>query len=211
MIVAFGIGAVSGFIGSVPVAGPVAVLALQRGFERRYREGLAVGCGAALVEAVYATLAGLGPGRLLAQIPGIHLVANLLIAALCGGLAWYFLSAVAGDPALERHTSPAGRRGFLLGLSVTVINPMVIFSWTAYTTTLIGNHWMAATLDHALAFGLGVGLGIGGWFALLMAVLARHDGHLDERWQRRLRRACAVLLACMAAAFAVTAAVHRPA
>ena len=46
-----------GFIGSMPVAGPVAVLVVSRSLEGRLRDGALIGLGSALAEGAYAFLA----------------------------------------------------------------------------------------------------------------------------------------------------------
>ena len=65
ILIALVAGSVMGFLGSMPIAGPVAVLVLERGLIRRRREGLGVALGAAAAEAIYAFLAFWGLGAVL--------------------------------------------------------------------------------------------------------------------------------------------------
>ena len=65
------IGFVFGFIGSMPVAGPIAILVFGRGLEGRLRSGVYLAIGAAIAESIYAYLRVWGFSELLlAQTAG---------------------------------------------------------------------------------------------------------------------------------------------
>jgi threonine/homoserine/homoserine lactone efflux protein len=57
VLVAAIIGFCFGFFGSIPIAGPIAALVLQRGLVGRFRAGALIGAGAAFAEAGYAFMA----------------------------------------------------------------------------------------------------------------------------------------------------------
>ena len=59
------VGLLVGFIGSVPIAGPVAALVFKCGLDGRFRKGLQIGFGNGVAEGLYACLAFWGVGALL--------------------------------------------------------------------------------------------------------------------------------------------------
>src|SRR2546429_7543427 len=127
------VGAVMGFVGSMPLAGPIAVLVLERGLVRRGREGLGVALGAAAGESVYAFLACWGVGAVLSTYPRVLPVSRLVGAGVLVVLGVY-LALRRPRPAPETSASaPADgrkRRGFVLGASLTILNPTLIATWT---------------------------------------------------------------------------------
>jgi threonine/homoserine/homoserine lactone efflux protein len=70
------------------------------------------------------------------------------------------------------------RRGFLLGLSVTFLNPTIIVSWTIVTATVHSTGLVPPGLISAVVFALGVGAGIVLWFATLLHLLHRFQSGL---------------------------------
>ena len=178
------VGAVMGFVGSMPIAGPVAVLVLERGLVRRVREGLGIALGAALAEAIYAFLAFWGVGAALHASPRILPVSRLVGSGVMITLGVYLGTRRAREHALEAELpEPAGRkrRGFLLGLSVTTVNPTIIASWTVVTATVHSTGWVLPGLPSAIAFDGGVGAGIVGWFVTMLRLLNRFQQGLAPR------------------------------
>jgi threonine/homoserine/homoserine lactone efflux protein len=183
-------GAVMGFIGSMPIAGPVSVLVLERGLVGRGREGWSVALGAAGAETVYAFLAFWGLGAVLDLAPGILPVSRLVGAAVMVTLGVYLAtrkspprSRQAHGPELEGHR----RRGFFLGLSVTFLNPTIIASWTVITAAVHSTGWVTSGLLSAILFAGGVGTGIVGWFTIMLRLLRRfHRGLRPETIDRVL-------------------------
>ncbi len=58
-----------GYLGSMPLTGPIAVMEVSRAARRQFSEALRIGLGAALAEAMYAGVAFLGYTTLLARHP----------------------------------------------------------------------------------------------------------------------------------------------
>ncbi len=78
-----------GFIGSMPVAGPIAGLVLSRGLQGRFASGANIAVGAALAEAAYACLAFWGFSTLLADHGWIDpLPGRRLRLERSGGIVW---------------------------------------------------------------------------------------------------------------------------
>jgi len=168
-------GTIMGFLGSMPIAGPVAVLVLERGLIQRGREGLGVAFGAAAAESVYAFLAYWGLGAVLNASPALLRASRLVGAGVMITLGIYLATRKSAPRAVADHAAPAGRkrRGFLLGLSVTFLNPTIIVSWTMVSATVHSTGWVAPGIASAVAFALGVGAGIAIWFATLLHLLHR--------------------------------------
>ena len=118
---ALGVAVAAGF-------GPISVLALSSGLRYGFAPAFGVGLGAALVDGLYALLAGLG---LAALVPGDEL-------QLVGGLAllwigWRMIRASGGD-ALAMTTF---RRGLAVSFAATLANPLTIVSWAAAFTAVV--------------------------------------------------------------------------
>jgi threonine/homoserine/homoserine lactone efflux protein len=174
-------GAVMGFLGSMPIAGPVAVLVLERGLVGRRREGLGVALGAATAESIYAFLAFWGLGAVLHAAPGILPVSRLVGAGVMITLGIYLATRRSGPRTTEVESPDATghkRRGFLLGISVTFLNPTIIASWTVVTATVHSTGWVAPGLASAVVFAAGVGGGIVGWFVTMLRLLHRFQSGL---------------------------------
>jgi threonine/homoserine/homoserine lactone efflux protein len=175
-------GTVMGFLGSMPIAGPVAVLVLERGLIRRGREGLAVAVGAAAAESVYAFLAFWGLGTVLYGSPALLRASRLVGAGVMITLGVYLASRKSAPrvPDSAAVSPPVGqrRRGFLLGLSVTFLNPTIVVSWTMVAATVHSTGLVGPGLVSAIAFALGVGAGIVIWFATLLRLLYRFQSGL---------------------------------
>ena len=187
-------GALFGFAGSMPIAGPIAVLVLARGVERRFRSAMAIAIGSAVPEAVYAFLACIGVSAFFSRYPFIVPVARGVAALILIVLGVIFLRRKA------REAQPSGTRrggwggGLLLGFGVTALNPTLIVTWTAAATTLFSTGLVRFTPEMAVPFATGAALGIVGWFSLLLLLVRRFQHRLSGRLVQRLLRAMGVLL-----------------
>ncbi len=123
--------ALAGFALGFAVAagfGPISVLALTSGLRHGFAPAFGVGLGAALVDGLYALLAGLG---LAALVPGDEL-------QLVGGVAllwigWRMVRAAGGD---GMALSTFGR-GLGVSFAATLANPLTIVSWAAAFTAVV--------------------------------------------------------------------------
>ena len=96
------------------------------------------------------------------------------------------------EHAAQPRSDARGLLGCLLGtLVLTLSNPATIFSFIAIFGTLGAN---AAGASPAVMVA-GVLLGSALWWLLLSAAVGRLRGRFDARWQRRVNRASALLLA----------------
>jgi threonine/homoserine/homoserine lactone efflux protein len=174
MLLALLIGAAMGFVGSMPIAGPVAVLVVERSLVRRGREGLGVALGSAAGESVYAFMACWGVGAFLGAYPRVVPVSRIVGAAVLVALGIYLGThrrPPRRDPPPGARLEGQKRRGFVLGASLTLLNPTIIASWTVVVTAAHGAGLLVPGLLPAIGFAAGVGVGIVGWFATLLRLL----------------------------------------
>ena len=174
MLAAVLVGVVIGFIGSMPVAGPIALLVLGRGLENRSRNGLWLALGSAIAESVYAYLAFWGFGAVLARYAWIEEASRFGAAVALVALGVHFYrrrkqaAAVTAPP-----TNSGNKRNFVLGFVITLLNPTLIATWTFTVTTVYSLGLLTFEADKALPFSLGAFSGIVGWFATLLYLLKR--------------------------------------
>jgi threonine/homoserine/homoserine lactone efflux protein len=164
-----------GFVASMPIAGPISFLVLARGLHGRYRSGLLIALGAALPEGVYAFLAFWGMSTVMALHPLVSAgtaVAGALILVLLG----IHLVRLANSSLLDENGEDSGhKRSFLLGFTVTALNPTLLATWPAAVAALHSTGLVQVSRPNALPYALGISAGIVCWFAMLLALLRRHQ------------------------------------
>jgi len=187
VIIAFVLGLVCAFIGSIPIAGPTGVLIVERALHRREREAMLAGLGASIAEAGYALLAFMGMTEALSRFPWLIPVSRILGATILVGLGLYF---ALRPPAAKPHAETDARQGgaFLLGLLVTGINPTLLASWSAVVTILHGAGFLRVEPLDALPFAAGVWLGVAAWFIILVELMTRFRERVGARTLARLVR-----------------------
>ena len=204
MLVAVAIlGFAFGFAGSIPIAGPIAVLVLSRGLEGRVRSALALGSGAALAEAGYAYLAFWGFSGFLARYAWIEVASRIASALILTGLGVHFVRRSRAEstatPALDAERT---RRSFFLGLTLTALNPVLIATWTAAVAALYGSGLLQFDPAAALPFAIGACAGITAWFAVLLGMLQRFRMRVSHAVLDRVRRGMGIVMILLGAGFA---------
>ena len=169
------ISAAFGFFGSMPLAGPIAVMVFSRASHRRYEEALHIGLGAAVAEAIYAGVAFWGFTSLLGSHPLVVPVSRGMTAVVLTALGIRFSLWRATEPE-DRNERRAGTA--LVGFSLSAINPTLFITWSAAVAFLYSKGLGVASPLAAIPFGLCAGAGIGAWFAILVAVLRRFEGKI---------------------------------
>lgn len=191
-------GQLFGFVGSMPVAGPIAVLVLSRSLDGRRRDALAIALGGALTEAAYAFLAYCGFSAFLADVPWI------VHASRAVGAALLLLIGVAllrrrEEPRPDADRSRAGA-GFALGFTVSALNPTFLVTWT----TLVGVFSSICAIDSgawaAAAFAGGVCVGIVAWFVVAVWLVGRFRDHVTATTLSRCHRGFGWLVVVLGAA-----------
>lgn len=201
------LGFIFGFVGSMPVAGPIAILVFGRGLEGRLRSGVYLAVGAAIAESIYAYFAYWGFSELLTHHRWIEPVTRTLAAVLLVGLGVHFAIGRKKrqeiDPALEQKKHVGNKRSFLLGFTITALNPALIATWSAAVTTLQSFDAVEFSPKHALPFSAGVLLGIAVWFCVLLVLLGRFRGRFRRETLDKTVRAMGVFLIALGLYFGV--------
>jgi len=176
--VAFVLGVVLGFVGSIPAAGPLLFLVIASGVEGRPRRALALGAGGALAESTYVALAFWGFAGLLQRhaelVSGLRLVSGALLIVL-GALML-----------LPRRSRAAPKReavrGFATGFVLVGTNPAFLLTWSAVAAVAYGHGWLALDAGRVPWLAAGSFAGVVLWFALVAALARRYR----ERFRREL-------------------------
>jgi threonine/homoserine/homoserine lactone efflux protein len=169
--------------------GPISVLALTSGLRHGFAPAFGVAVGVALVDGLYALLAGLGlaaivPGRELQVVGGVALVAiGAAMVRLSGG---------------EAMALATFRRGLAVALAATLANPMTIVSWAAAFTAVVPELGLSR-LETLSVLPLSVSLGTLTWFT----ILATASTVLGRRLSPRVLRTASVVAGVAIAAFGV--------
>lgn len=199
MILAMLLGFTFGFVGAIPVAGPVSALVLHRGIRRQYAEGFQLALGASLAEGIYVALAAFGFHTWIASSPWIGSLAVRIAACILIALGIHFirsrrfLSRPRIGPSEATHSKKGGP--FWLGFSISLINPTLMVTWTTILTTLHPLRVIPSSWDGVFALAFGAALGIAAWFRLMLRMLRQSDGKLrPEVLERFLLAIGAVLI-----------------
>ena len=205
MFTAWLTGFLIGFVGSMPIAGPIAALVFASGVEGRPDRGLFIALGGAVAEAAYAYLAFWGFSELLAHHGWIDPVSRALGAVVLLALGLRFVLRPYEPPATGSDASPsAGRkRSFALGLTITALNPSLIATWSAAVTMVFSLGVVEFDATRALPFSLGATVGIVTWFLLLLMLLGRFRTSFGPQSLRRVLRGTGVFLILLGIVFAV--------
>jgi threonine/homoserine/homoserine lactone efflux protein len=206
MFAALLIGFIFGFVGSMPVAGPVSILVFGRGLQDRQHSAVYLAAGSALAESVYAYFAFWGFGALLASNPWLEPISRGAAAVILTALGLRFALKRNADTAEQTGQSASSgghKRNFLLGITITALNPTLMATWGAAVTTLHSFDFVSFESSRALPFSIGVFLGITGWFALLLWILSRFKGRFRRSTLDRTVRAMGWVLTALGIFFAV--------
>jgi threonine/homoserine/homoserine lactone efflux protein len=198
------LGFVFGFVASMPVLGPVSLLVFERGLKDRVRSGVYLALGSALAESVYAYLAFWGFSELLDVHSWVEHVSRGLAAVLLTALGLRFAFKGTGEEAAALKPDPhiGNKRSFLLGLTITALNPTLIATWGAGVTALHSTDLIAFDSHGALPFSIGVCLGISAWFVILLLLLSRFRGRFRRSTLDVVIRAMGALLTVLGLFFA---------
>ncbi|MBI4954668.1 MAG: LysE family transporter [Myxococcales bacterium] len=202
MLLAALIGLAFGFIGSIPVAGPIAALVFERGLVGRFRSGVFISLGAAVAEGAYAFLAFWGFSTYLKDYPIIEPISRAVAAAILVGLGIMFARYRSKPDEGSVRKSDSAATSFALGLSITALNPTFIATWTAVVTMLYSTG-VDLSRAQAVPFSLGSVLGIVGWFATLLGLIRRYRDRFTRATLDKIVRGIGWFLLVCAVYFAV--------
>lgn len=84
------------------------------------------------------------------------------------------LTSLQVDAVMKRaETAERPKQAFGIGFTVTLLNPTLLATWAAASTTIMSMNLFKAEASNSVAFALGVIIGGTGWFALLSWLLSR--------------------------------------
>lgn len=144
-------------LGSLPL-GTLNIAAMQVSLSEGIKDGIFFSLGVALVEVAYVRLSLVGiqwilkRARLLYYLEWAAIAIVLLLAA---GSFWAAFQPSAEKSFLLKSNLPH----FLLGVSLSAINPMQIPFWFGWTTVLFSRNVLRARADFYNAYTLGIGTG----------------------------------------------------
>jgi threonine/homoserine/homoserine lactone efflux protein len=166
-----------GFFGSMPLAGPVAVMVFSRASRRRYADALQIGLGAAAAEGLYAGIAFWGFTSLLARHPLVVPVSRAVTAVVLSALGVRFaLWRERSQKEEDRNEHRSGTS--LVGFSLSAINPTLLVTWSAAVAFLYSKGLGESSALAALPFGISAAAGIALWFSILVGILRKFEGKL---------------------------------
>jgi threonine/homoserine/homoserine lactone efflux protein len=160
-----------GFAGSLPLAGPIALLVVSKGATGKYREALATAFGAAIAEGGYAFLAFWGFATFLARHPLVLPISRGVTAVILIALGARFIFFKAKE-ATKGEGEAKGAR-FWAGFSISALNPTLVVTWGAVTTFLYARQLVRFSPLLAIPFGVFAAVGIALWGVGTVALLAK--------------------------------------
>ncbi|SUZ53585.1 uncharacterized protein METZ01_LOCUS6439, partial [marine metagenome] len=187
------IGLSLGFFGSVPLAGPIAVLVFAYGLEGQFRTAIFLSLGAALAEAIYAYAAFWGVDTLFEHYPSITLAANGVIGLLLIGVG-IALTRRELSLGVEKTTNTHHARALTLGFTIAMLNPTLLVTWSTVMAALHSTGFVGTATEAAIPFAIGVIGGIVGWFSLLLLLIRKYSGHFTTKFLNRVVNSMAVVL-----------------
>jgi putative LysE/RhtB family amino acid efflux pump len=155
-----------GFVVAAQI-GPISLLCIRSVLHGRFAVGVAIGAGAAAIDALYAALGAAGAGALL-QIDAARLTLGIVGACVLAAIGLRTLHSAfrvrLGGESADEVASP--RRAFLTSLGATASNPLTIASWAA-AFSAASTAALAGSASTAVVLVAGVGCGTLTWFTIL--------------------------------------------
>ncbi|MEO8799084.1 MAG: LysE family transporter [Polyangiaceae bacterium] len=206
MLAALLVGFVLSFLGSIPIAGPIAVIIVSKALEHRNRAAFFISIGASVAEAFYAFLAFWGFSAVLGKYPSLQPISRLIGCAILIALGVYL--AVRKPKSKEAaqakdQANAVGVRNVLLGFTMTVVNPTLIVTWTAAVGAAHSTGLLRMHQSDAFTFSLGVCAGIVTWFSLLLVLLGRFKKKVGPDTLNKAIRYIGIALIVLGSAFAI--------
>jgi threonine/homoserine/homoserine lactone efflux protein len=201
------IGFAFGFLGSMPVAGPISLLVLHLGLAHDSRHAVYVAVGGALAESLYALLAFWGLSEALTRYPIILPASRMVGSALLLALGLIMLLTPAREAAPQAQPRRKGnKRSFALGFLVTAVNPTLIVTWTAAVAGLNATGLLAMDRAQALPFAAAACCGIIAWFLVLLTLVRRWRNRVSVQALGRFKRSMGAVLVAVGGWMALRAA-----
>ena len=173
--------------------GPISVLALTSGLRHGFAPAFGVAIGVAVVDGLYALLAGFGLAALVPE-HGLQVVGGVALVVIGAGMV-----KLAGGEATALATF---RRGLTVALLATLANPLTIVSWAAAFTAVVPELDVSPA-ETATVLPLSVSLGTLTWFTILATGSTVLGRRLGPRVLRTVSVVAGVAVALFGVAFVV--------
>jgi threonine/homoserine/homoserine lactone efflux protein len=202
MIVLLGLG-IGIFSGIVPL-GPVTVLVLRRAMAGDSSGALRLGLGRVPAESFYCGLATFGIVALLDRFPaaraGVEVFGTLVFLAV--GL-WLLVQRTSPPAPSSDAPTPAEIRarrwGDASGFIISMLNPTLLFSWSALVAIAVSMGGLEPTLFDKIAFPVALGIGISIGYVIVIEFLRRHGARVEHVWVQRTIQAMGAVFVGLAA------------
>jgi threonine/homoserine/homoserine lactone efflux protein len=168
---------VFGFVGSMPLAGPIAVLVISTAFRKDYGSAIALNIGASLAEGIYAFAAFWGFATFLASHEAVIPIAHAVTAVVLLALGVYFLFWKPRGKAQKDEK----RASFWVGLSVSALNPTLFVTWSTAVAWVYSHGFIELKPWLAVPWGIAAAAGVTAWFFVLVWLVRRLHGRLPGR------------------------------
>jgi threonine/homoserine/homoserine lactone efflux protein len=165
-----------GFFGSMPLAGPIALMVVSRAARQKFDEALHVAFGAAIAEAMYSGVAFFGYATLFARHPLVKPVSQAVSALVLVVLGARF-AVWSPKEKSDRRENAAGT--ILLGFTVSALNPTLLVTWGA-SVAFLYSKGLGGTNFEAVPFGLCAGAGVALWNVVLVRALRKYGGRMPR-------------------------------
>jgi len=180
MPAAFAAGFGLGFVVAAQI-GPISLLCIRSVLRGRIAVGIAIGLGAAVIDALYAALGAAGATALL-RVDAVRLALGIVGACVLATIGLRTLRSAfrvrLGAEAPDEVASP--RKAFLTSLGATASNPLTIASWAA-AFSAASTAAVADSGSTAVALVAGVGTGTATWFTILSGGVGLARRHVGPR------------------------------
>lgn len=172
--------------------GPIGFLCIKKTIEFGFKEGLAVGVGAALADATYGLIAAFG----LSAIMHI-LITSASVIKLCGGILLLYLAyreLKSSTQNAVNSTTVSKRSKLQLIIEVfllTIANPMTILTFIGIFASISNG---PATALESFTMVLGIFLGSMIWWVVLASIIVKIKHRLPQAWLNYIKYLSAIIL-----------------
>ena len=198
-------GAITGFICAVPV-GPINVAIMEEGIQNGRKRAFIIAIGALLMEMIYCVVAFSGFASLFNDktiLATVELISFLAVTFF--GIKYLMIDdvTVQGKRAkvVEQRLSP--HTAFWTGFVRVLVNPNVLLFWIMISAVLLSNQTIQPAWQSRMSCVIGAGIGIGGWFTLLVIGSARVKNRFSDKTLVKFSQISGILLLILAIVIAV--------
>jgi threonine/homoserine/homoserine lactone efflux protein len=174
----FGFGA--GFLGSMPVSGPIALIVFRSSLKGHFSKAIRVVTGAAVAEGIYCAIATFGFVQISTAYPFlakyIRYVGAIFLLVL--GIVFMFQKVRFAD---EMAPIPENKNsGLVSGFLIALFNPTLFLTWGSASSTIFSWFTTISFWD-LLLFPIAASIGIITWFAILLEIFKKYHGRIGEK------------------------------